>query len=179
MDQISSELKKILMAGIGAVSTGVEKSQQVISQLAEKGEQTYEQAKVLSQKAAVQVKKAYDDSGLADFFSSKVKKETIAEDLESLPAEDLTWLRDQLDQLIEMKQAEEALKKVSEPDTEAKAEAQAAEKEPGEEAEADEQTEPTDETLTEAEIQATADTKPEIEAHNETESSEEDEGRKE
>ena len=122
MDQISSELKKILLAGLGAVSTGVEKSQQVISQLAEKGEQTFEQAKEMSKKAADQVKKAYDDSGLAEFFSTKVKKESIAEDLEALPKEDLAWLRDQLDQLIDLKEIEDALKKVAEPDAEEKTE---------------------------------------------------------
>ena len=150
MDQISSELKKILMAGLGAVSTGVEKSQQVISQLAEKGEQTFEQAKEMSKKAADHVKKAYDDSGLAEFFSTKVKKESIAEDLEALPKEDLAWLRDQLDQLIDLKEIEDALKKVAEPDAEEKTE------EPKEEEKAEASEEKEDEE-TEAEAEEAED----------------------
>lgn len=107
MDQINSELKKILMAGIGAVSTGVEKSQQVIERLAQKGEITYEQAKVLSQEAASKVKKAYDESCIADFFSCKVKKENVVEDLKQFSVEDLTWLRDQLSGIITAKQQEQ------------------------------------------------------------------------
>lgn len=108
MDQINSELKKILMAGIGAVSTGVEKSQEVIERLAQKGEITYEQAKVLSQEAASKVKKAYDESCIADFFSCKVKKENVVEDLKQFSVEDLTWLRDQLSGIITAKQQEQA-----------------------------------------------------------------------
>lgn len=107
MDQINSELKKILMAGIGAVSTGVEKSQEVIERLAQKGEITYEQAKVLSQEAASKVKKAYDESCIADFFSCKVKKENVVEDLKQFSVEDLTWLRDQLSGIITAKQQEQ------------------------------------------------------------------------
>ena len=107
MDQINSELKKILMAGIGAVSTGVEKSQQVIERLAQKGEITYEQAKVLSQEAASKVKKAYDESCIADFFSCKVKKENVVDDLKTLAKEDLIWLRNQLSGIITAKEQEE------------------------------------------------------------------------
>lgn len=107
MEQIGSELKKILMAGIGAVSTGVEKSQEVIDKLAQKGEITYEQAKVLSQETANKVKKAYDESGIADFFSCKVKKENVVEDLKTLAKDDLVWLRDQLSGIITAKEQEE------------------------------------------------------------------------
>lgn len=107
MEQIGSELKKILMAGIGAVSTGVEKSQEVIDKLAQKGEITYEQAKVLSQETANKVKKAYDESGIADFFSCKVKKENVVEDLKILAKDDLVWLRDQLSGIITAKEQEE------------------------------------------------------------------------
>ena len=38
--KVTDSLKKILMAGFGAVSTGVEKSQEVIDKLAVKGEST-------------------------------------------------------------------------------------------------------------------------------------------
>ena len=107
MEQIGSELKKILMAGIGAMSTGVEKSQEVIDKLAQKGEITYEQAKVLSQETANKVKKAYNDSGIADFFSCKVKKENVVDDLKTLAKDDLVWLRDQLSGIITAKEQEE------------------------------------------------------------------------
>ena len=42
--QVTDSLKKILMAGFGAVTTGVEKSQQALDKFAEKGEDAYQQA---------------------------------------------------------------------------------------------------------------------------------------
>lgn len=108
MDQIGSELKKIMMAGIGAVSTGVEKSQEVIDKLAKKGEVTFEQAKTISKDSAQKVKKALDDSGISDVFSCKVKKEQVAEDFEFLSVEDLIWLRDELSGVITAKQEAQA-----------------------------------------------------------------------
>ncbi|MBQ8082337.1 MAG: hypothetical protein IJ240_10635 [Clostridia bacterium] len=56
--QITEGLRKIMMAGIGAVTTGVEKSQEVIDKYAEKGKATFEQTKSATKEAAEKVKKA-------------------------------------------------------------------------------------------------------------------------
>ena len=45
MDQLGTELKKVLKAGMGAVAAGLEMGQDAIEQLAKKGEPLYEQAK--------------------------------------------------------------------------------------------------------------------------------------
>ena len=45
MDQLSDELKKMLKAGMGAVAAGLEKGQEAIDSLAQKGEPIYQQAK--------------------------------------------------------------------------------------------------------------------------------------
>ena len=107
MDQIGSELKKIIQAGFGAVSTGVEKSQEVIDKLAKKGEASYEQAKTFTKDAAEKVKKAYDGSCIPDLLSGKVKKEDIVESLKKLSADELTWLKGELDTLLADKAQQE------------------------------------------------------------------------
>ena len=48
MDKIGDGLKKILLVGIGAAATTVEKSSQIIDELVKKGEITVEQGKELN-----------------------------------------------------------------------------------------------------------------------------------
>ena len=45
---LGEELRKVLLAGVGAVATTAEKSQELINQLVEKGELTVEQGKVMN-----------------------------------------------------------------------------------------------------------------------------------
>ena len=45
MNNISDDLKKIMLAGIGAVATTAEKSKEVVDALVKKGELTVEQGK--------------------------------------------------------------------------------------------------------------------------------------
>ncbi len=49
INNISDDLKKIVLAGIGAVATTAEKSKQVLDELVKKGELTVEQGKVLNE----------------------------------------------------------------------------------------------------------------------------------
>lgn len=49
MSEISKELKNIILAGIGAVATTAEKSQEILKELIKKGELTVEQGKVLNE----------------------------------------------------------------------------------------------------------------------------------
>ena len=49
MNNLSEELKKILLAGIGAVATTIEKSKDVVDELVKKGELTVEQGKTLNE----------------------------------------------------------------------------------------------------------------------------------
>ena len=46
---INEDLKKVLLAGIGAVATTAEKAQEVVDTLIKKGEITVEQGKVLNE----------------------------------------------------------------------------------------------------------------------------------
>ncbi len=125
--QVTESLKKILMAGFGAVSTGVEKSQEVLDKLAEKGEGAYQQAVAAGKETAGKIRKAYEESGIKELFDQgiTIRKEDLLTMADTLPVEDLEWLRDQL--------AELAARKTAEPEAEEKTEPEAAEKETAEE----------------------------------------------
>lgn len=49
MDGIGESVKKILLAGIGAVATTAEKSKEILDEMVKKGELTVEQGKVLNE----------------------------------------------------------------------------------------------------------------------------------
>ena len=93
MDQIGSELKKILMAGIGAVSVSVENAQEIIDSLAQKGEITFEQAKTLSEEAAAKVKKIIDDSEIKKAFTIKPTPDTVLRDLKTLSPDEIAFVK--------------------------------------------------------------------------------------
>ena len=96
--QVTDSLKKILMAGFGAVSTGMEKSQEVLDKLAEKGEGAYQQAVAAGKETADKLKKAYEESGIKDMFDQgiAIRKEDLLTMADTLPVEDILWLQNQL-----------------------------------------------------------------------------------
>lgn len=49
LSEMSNDLKKVLLAGIGAVAMTVEKSEDLVKDLVKKGELTMEQGKALNQ----------------------------------------------------------------------------------------------------------------------------------
>ena len=56
MDKLSDNLKKIFLAGIGAVAVTAEKSKDLLDEMVEKGELTVEQGKVHNVKKTVKEK---------------------------------------------------------------------------------------------------------------------------
>ncbi|WP_019241273.1 MULTISPECIES: phasin family protein [Bacillus] len=53
---INDEMKKVLLAGIGAIATTLEKSEEMVDSLIKKGEITVEQGKVLNEELKRNVK---------------------------------------------------------------------------------------------------------------------------
>ena len=108
--QVTDSLKKILMAGFGAVSTGMEKSQEVLDKLAEKGEGAYQQAVAAGKETADKLKKAYEESGIKDMFDQgiAIRKEDLLTMADTLPIEDILWLQNQLVALAVKMTAEQA-----------------------------------------------------------------------
>lgn len=93
MDEFCKELEKVIKAGIGAVATGVEKAQEAVDNLAQKGEPIFEQAKEKVAEAADKVVKAFNEIG-------KPKMEDLLHDARAFTLDELKTLREKLDQLI-------------------------------------------------------------------------------
>jgi len=90
----NEEMKKVLLAGIGAVATSVEKSQEIVDQLIKKGELTVEQGKILNEELKRSVKETVTKHTTAEAESSKVNN--ILTELEQMSEEDLKVLKTKL-----------------------------------------------------------------------------------
>lgn len=86
---IGEELKKIVLAGIGATAVTVEKSQEILDELIQKGEITVEQGKTMNEELKHNIKKT---------FSSE-SKEINVDELDNMSKEELDSLRAKLAEL--------------------------------------------------------------------------------
>ena len=80
MNNFGEDLRKLVLAGLGAVAVTAEKSKDVVDQLVKKGELTVEQGKVLNEELKHNV---------AEKLREPVSTETISKDLEKMDVEDL------------------------------------------------------------------------------------------
>ena len=125
MEKIGNGLKKIVLAGIGATAVTVEKSQEILKDLVDKGELTVEQGKVLNEELKHSVKDKVD--GVKKNVS---KKPEVADILEGMSDEQIAQLKALLDsfkQPAEEETSEEAAE--TEPEEEAAEEETPAENE--------------------------------------------------
>ena len=100
MDAISEGLRKLILAGIGAVAATKEKSEVILDELVKKGELTVEQGKVLNEELKHSVKEAIRDNVTVHV----VKPE---EDLDNLDDAQLEALRQRV-QAAQEKRAQAA-----------------------------------------------------------------------
>lgn len=104
MEKFSDNIKKVILAGIGAVAVTAEKSKDLLDEMVEKGELTVEQGKVLNEELKHNIKKTVKEK------VNEVKPAT---------AEDLSELLDKMtpEQIAVLK--EQILKKEAESEKEA------------------------------------------------------------
>lgn len=119
MEQIANEIKKVLKAGIGAVATGVEKTQEAIETLAKKGEPLYEQAKTAVTDAADKVKKAVADSGIADAFSCPSRVDGVIRELQQMTQQELDQVKQAIADIYPTRPRQEAAENEAAPENEA------------------------------------------------------------
>lgn len=86
----SEDLKKILLAGVGAVAISAEKSKEVVDTLVKKGELTVEQGKVINEELRRNVKEKLNDP---------VDVDSVSRDLEKLNKDDLEALKAKIEEL--------------------------------------------------------------------------------
>ena len=91
LGNLESDLKKVLLAGIGALATTVEKSKDIVDELVKKGEITVEQGKELKHDIQEQKEEKESAACAAD----------VTEKLEHLNAEDLAKIKEKLAELEE------------------------------------------------------------------------------
>lgn len=91
LDNLSDDLKKILLAGIGAAVVTVEKSKDVVDELVKKGELTVEQGKVLNEELKHDIKEKLS--------CSKDNLETVSKKIENFSKEELAALKEKIDAL--------------------------------------------------------------------------------
>ena len=94
MDNLGESLKKVMLAGVGALATTAEKSKEILDDLVKKGELTVEQGKVLNEELKHNVKKAVKEN-----VTIKVKPsspEELEELLDKMTPEQLDQLKEKL-----------------------------------------------------------------------------------
>lgn len=94
MNNFSEDLKKVLLAGIGAVAVTAEKSKEVVEDLVKKGELTVEQGKVLNEELKHSV---------AEKLRKPVSVETVEKDLKNMDVEELEALKAKIEKLQQEK----------------------------------------------------------------------------
>jgi polyhydroxyalkanoate synthesis regulator phasin len=97
MLNLSEELKKILLAGVGAIALTAEKAKEVIEELVKKGELTVEQGKVLNEELKRTVKAKVRET-LSDDDAGAVTQ-SILDQLDRMSVEQFQAIKAKIDQI--------------------------------------------------------------------------------
>lgn len=109
MEGLGENIKKLLLAGIGAVAVTAEKSKDVLEDLVEKGELTVEQGKALNEELKHNIKKTVKEKVNVSVKPSS--PEELDELLEKMTPEQIQSLKariDAMNEAVEVSEAEEA-----------------------------------------------------------------------
>lgn len=101
MEKFSENIKKIMLAGIGAVAVTAERSKDLLDEMVEKGELTVEQGKVLNEELKHNVKKTVKEKVNAVRPSTP---EDLSDILDQMTPEQIQALKEQ----ISKKEAEDS-----------------------------------------------------------------------
>ena len=88
MDQLSDGIRKLILAGIGAVAATKEKSEVILDELVKKGELTVEQGKVLNEELKHNIKEAIRDNVTLHVVPDNEEKPETPEEEGETPAHD-------------------------------------------------------------------------------------------
>ena len=98
MDQLSDGVRKLILAGIGAVAATKEKSEVILDELVKKGELTVEQGKVLNEELKHNIKDAIRDNVTLHIVTDNEDEEPEEEEAgEDAPQGDLMDAVDGMD----------------------------------------------------------------------------------
>ena len=94
MENFGDGMKKILLAGIGAVAVTTEKSKEVLDEMVKKGELTVEQGKALNEELKHNIKKTMKDKVNVSVKASS--PEELDELLDKMTPEQIQALKDRI-----------------------------------------------------------------------------------
>lgn len=100
---LTDSMKKIMLAGIGAVAVTAEKSKDIIDELVTKGELTVEQGKVLNEELKHKLKETIKDNVQVQVIhtdsNQPPKAEAVLSHMEHYSPEELAAIRKKLEEL--------------------------------------------------------------------------------
>lgn len=124
MEKLGSGLKKVLLAGIGAVAVTGEKSKELLDEMVKKGELTVEQGKALNEELKHNIK-----STVKEKVNVKVKTsspEELDELLDKMTPEQMALLKQRIDEMEKKQKEFEAAETVEDEAEESACEEEAA-----------------------------------------------------
>lgn len=91
MASFSEDMKRIFLAGVGAVATTAEKSKEMVDELVKKGEITVEQGKVLNEELKRDIQEKV--KGILPKGGPSETAEQIAERMDTMTSDEIELLR--------------------------------------------------------------------------------------
>lgn len=92
---LGEELKKVVLAGIGAVATTAEKSKELIDQLVQKGEITVEQGKVMNEELKRNIQEKMKEN-VTVVVKEEASVDKMVEKMDEMSPEELQAIKDKL-----------------------------------------------------------------------------------
>ena len=102
MDSFGENIKKLLLAGVGAVAVTAEKSKELLDEMVEKGELTVEQGKVLNEELRHNIKKTVKEN--VNTGAKTLDADELSELLDKMTPDQRAALKEQ----IQKKEAEDS-----------------------------------------------------------------------
>ena len=96
MEKFSDNIKKVILAGIGAVAVTAEKSKDLLDEMVEKGELTVEQGKVLNEELKQNIKQKVQEATAKKEEDKSVSDSDISDLLSRMTPEQIAALKEQL-----------------------------------------------------------------------------------
>ena len=96
MEKFSDNIKKVILAGIGAVAVTAEKSKDLLDEMVEKGELTVEQGKVLNEELKHNIKQKVQEEKAKKEEDKSVSDSDISDLLSRMTPEQIAALKEQL-----------------------------------------------------------------------------------
>ena len=96
-NDIGDDLRKLAMAGVGAISYVAEKGREAVEELSKRGEEAVKQGQVVNEQLKHDIKQTIKEN--VTVVTEKLDKESVLASLESLSPEALAEIRKKLDSL--------------------------------------------------------------------------------